>query len=130
MRPRHIHPGILLPLAAVLLFGCRDNPAGPGEFELQLEPEFELVVLPQEVRLVAGQAFKLSVMLKDRDGRLIPLPPGGAVSWSSSDAEIVEVGEDGTILARAEGLASITAGCDDRCAWATIYVAAPFVPNG
>lgn len=130
MRPGQLLRGILLPMAAVLLFGCRDNPTGPDEFDAQFEAEFDLVVLPQEVRLEAGQSFKLSVMLKDRDGRMIPLPPGGAVAWASSDTEIVEVGEDGTLVARAEGLASITAGCDGRCAWATIYVTAPFSPNG
>jgi hypothetical protein len=130
MRSSKLLPGILLPMAAVLLFGCRDNPAGPDEFGAQFEAEFELVVLPQEVRLEAGQSLKLSVMARDREGGLIPLTPGAAVAWSSSDEGIVEVGEDGTVVARAAGLASITAGCDGRCAWATIYVTPPFPPNG
>ena len=104
MRRNRTFPWTLLPLLVLLMFGCRDDPTGPAEYGAVLE----LTIVPGEVNLLAGQAFQLSVMIKDGQGRLIPLPPGDDVAWGSSDAQIAEVAADGTVLALADGQANIS----------------------
>jgi uncharacterized protein YjdB len=65
-------------------------------------------------------------MMKDGQGRLIPLPPGDDVAWGSSDADIAEVAADGTVLALADGQANITAGYNGQWASATVRVGNPY----
>jgi hypothetical protein len=125
MRRNSLFPRILLPLSVLLLFGCRDDATG---IEEEYKAEFELIVVPEEVRLLSGQSFQLSVMLKDRQGRLLPLPPGDQVAWGSSDPDIAEVSDDGTVLALAAGHVEISADRNGQCVWATVQVRDGWLP--
>lgn len=127
MRASNTVPKILLPLFALLLFGCRGDTTGPAEYESELQ--MQLVVVPGEVHIVAGQSFQLSAMVKDFEGRLFPLPPGDDPAWESSNPAIAEVSGDGKVIAFAEGQVHITAGCNGYCAGAIVYVSNPSAPG-
>lgn len=125
MRRSNMFPRTLLPLFVLLLFGCRDDATGPATYEV----DYQLIVIPAEISLMAGQTFQFSVMVQDDQGRLLPLPPGDEVTWGSSDPVVAKVADDGTVLALAEGGVNITAGCNGQRAWANVRVVG-YLPPG
>ena len=125
MRRSEMTPRILLPLFALLLFGCWDDATGPAEDEA----DYQLIVVPEEVSIMPGQSVQLLALARDGQGRLLPLPPGDEVAWESSDPGVAEVTADGTVRALAEGRVSIKAGCKSYCAGAIVHVTYPYAPG-
>lgn len=104
-----------------LLFGCREDRSHP--VGIKFDPQ--LVVVPEVVCLMAGEALQLSAFFEDDHGIFVPLPPGDAVSWESSNPAVAQVTKDGRVLALAEGEANITAGCRGYRATSMVRVSDP-----
>jgi hypothetical protein len=113
--------GALLLLGAVpLMFACRDDVTGPRNLD---EPEpagLHLAVVPGLVTIQVGQTVQLTAILKDSQGT--PLGGYSAMLWSSSNPGIASVSDRGAIRALAEGSVTITVGCGEYCAYATVTV--------
>ena len=119
MRRARFLPKKLLALSLVpFIFGCADDPISPAGPEISAR----MTILPRVICLTAGQSIRMLAVMEDDQGRLFPLPPGGEVVWESSAPAVVQVFDDGTVLAVAKGEAAITAGCSGYCASATIRV--------
>lgn len=104
-----------------LLFACREDKA--RLVELEFDPQ--LMVFPEVVCLQAGEAIQLSAYFADGRGVPLPLPPGDAVAWESSNPAVADVTGDGVVLAQAEGQANITAGSRGHQATAMVRVSDP-----
>ncbi|HEX6617437.1 MAG TPA: Ig-like domain-containing protein [Gemmatimonadales bacterium] len=84
-----------------------DEPTSPPE------PAGSLVVTPASVVLGVGMSRRLSVTVLDPTGAPVP---EAAVSFSSSDPDIAEVGADGLVSYAGPGQAEISATSDDLLA--------------
>jgi uncharacterized protein YjdB len=72
------------------------------------------------VVLQVGQTVQLTAMLKGPQGT--SLDGYSEIHWASSDPKVASVSDKGMIRAVAEGLVTITVGCGDYCAYATVTV--------
>src|SRR5438046_2228041 len=85
-----------------------------------------VTVAPGSASLTGGDNATFTAQLRDAAGNILS---NRSVSWSSTDASIVEItsvnGPSATILARAAGLASLRATSEGKTGEASISVAAP-----
>lgn len=84
-----------------------------------LAPVASVRVTPATVQLKQGLSATFTATPRDGNGDQIL---GRAVTWASSDEEVVEVLEDGTITALAVGNVTITATVDETVGEATVTV--------
>lgn len=106
--------------AILMLSACRDDIAGPRQLDKADPAGAYLAVAPGSVVLEVGQTVQLTAMLKSPQGT--PLDGYSEIHWTSSDTKVASVSAKGMIRAVAQGLATITAGCGDYCAYATVTV--------
>src|SRR5437879_539559 len=89
-------------------------------------PAATVTVVPGSASLTGGDNATFTAQLRDAAGNILS---NRSVSWSSTDASIVEItsvnGPSATILARAAGLASLRATSEGKTGEASISVAAP-----
>src|SRR6266480_4239327 len=89
-------------------------------------PVATVTVVPGSAGLTGGDNATFTAQLRDAAGNILS---NRSVSWSSTDASIVEItsvnGPSATILARAAGLASLRATSEGKTGEASISVAAP-----
>jgi len=89
-------------------------------------PVATVTVVPGSASLTGGDNATFTAQLRDAAGNILS---NRSVSWSSTDASIVEItsvnGPSATILARAAGLASLRATSEGKTGEASISVAAP-----
>jgi len=89
-------------------------------------PVATVTVVPGSASLTGGDNATFTAQLRDVAGNILS---NRSVSWSSTDASIVEItsvnGPSATILARAAGLASLRATSEGKTGEASISVAAP-----
>ncbi len=89
-------------------------------------PVATVTVVPGSASLTGGDNATFAAQLRDSAGNILS---NRSVSWSSTDASIVEItsvnGPSATILARAAGLASLRATSEGKTGEASISVAAP-----
>ena len=89
-------------------------------------PVATVTVVPGSASLTGGDNATFTAQLRDAAGNILS---SRSVSWSSTDASIVEItsvnGPSATILARAAGLASLRATSEGKTGEASISVAAP-----
>lgn len=106
---------------AVALLGtlsCGDGPAAPPP---PAPVAATVTVNPPSASLSAiGETVRLSADVRDGDGRALA---GAAVSWSSSDASVAEVGTSGQVMAAGNGTATIRATTGSVSGTATVTVA-------
>jgi len=117
MKRARIAAVLLVPAILLLVAGCDDGtPMETGFSDVQL------IIVPQEATLTAGETIQLSLMVRDAQGNLTPHPASLEARWQTSDAEIAKVTSDGTVTALGDGEVDVTAGCRGQCAWATVLV--------
>jgi uncharacterized protein YjdB len=97
--------------ALPVLYAC-DGPVPPKA--LSVSPVYTKVYVGQMVQLCATTT----------DGRDPKVVYGEPVKWSSTDASVAEVSEDGWVKALTPGNTTIAAGCQGYCGSARIMVAA------
>jgi uncharacterized protein YjdB len=68
-------------------------------------------ISPKEDTISAGESIHLAATVVDPDGSPVP---DVNVSWASLDDAIAEVGTDGVVVSRTEGIARITAASGDK----------------
>src|SRR6266702_3595112 len=89
-------------------------------------PVATVTVVPGSASLTGGDNATFTAQLRDAAGNILS---NRSVSWSSTDASVVEItsanGPSATILARAAGLASLRATSEGKTGEASISVAAP-----
>lgn len=97
-RPRSL--AALALLAATIALGCSDSSTiGPGKVTL-------IRISPDTVRLVVGEVDTVRAFPIDDKGAFLA---GKVVRWSSSNAAVATVDDDGTVTAVALGEADLTA---------------------
>ncbi len=89
------------------------------EVEVALEPA-SVEVEPAEAELSPGQTLQLTAVVRDAGGSEISVP----VEWSSSDASVATVSDEGLVEARDLGSAVIQATSGDQSGEAQIEVVA------
>jgi len=88
---------------AVLLCGCAD---------LALESEripTELVMVPEGGVFNEGEPTALQIVVKDQDGKVMPVPSWAPPAWEASDGSVAELSPDGTLTGRKGGSVRVTA---------------------
>ncbi len=115
---RHTTPAMALLsiLAIPLLTACSGDVTGPPA--LELSPP--LRVVPSTAAMRVGQTLELRALMRGDHGSWQIAPQ--TLGWQSSEPEVAEIDEDGTVRATAEGLVVITAECNGFCAYAQIRV--------
>lgn len=110
-------PGLAAAISVLLTLACGDEPSLPS----QPGPEpASLSLTTTTARLYAvGDTVRLAAEVRDKSGVVLT---GFAVSWATSDAAIVTVGQSGLVRAVAEGTATITATAGSASASASITV--------
>jgi len=94
-------------VAAVSLVGCQSGASNPAEPD---PPGSPLTVAPSYARLDGGQVIRLTATLAGPNhSRTAP----DNVRWSSADARIATVGQDGTVHALQAGRVQIVAEWQD-----------------
>lgn len=87
-----------------------------------LEPVDGVSVTPKQSTLYVGNAVQLNATLRDGHGDLIA---GRDVSWSSSDAAVAPVDDEGVVTAVGAGTTAITAASEGQNGSATVVVLEP-----
>jgi uncharacterized protein YjdB/alpha-tubulin suppressor-like RCC1 family protein len=85
-------------------------------------PVAKVVIAGAPESLFVGGTAKLTATAQDAKGK--PLP-GRDIAWSSSDPKVIGFGKDGTLTAKAEGIAKIKASCEGRQAEVAIKATLP-----
>jgi len=107
----------LAPVAAASVFGCQSG--ATHSFEPPPPPP-PLTVAPSQATLNGGQAIRLTASVALANGsRTTP----DNVRWSSADARIATVGQDGTVHASQAGRVQIIAEWQDSRGSSLIVVA-------
>ena len=92
-----------------LLCGCGGGPTASRDPVVPVEPDPVLtsmtIVLPLDT-LVAGTTYQAGVAALDQKSRVITV---ASIAWASGNVSLLRVAADGTVLAMAEGSASVTA---------------------
>jgi hypothetical protein len=107
--------GALFGLAALPLFlACEDDPISPSRGRLPEQQTIAMRVVPEWARIEVGETVQLRGLL-----------PGtqryGKIEWETSDPTIALV-NDGEVLGRAPGEATITATWDGHRGMARVAV--------
>lgn len=98
------------------------NNAEPTNASLPEGTAVSLALSPGTLLLPGvGESAALEPVFVDEDGGQVR----GDATFATSDGDVVEVADDGTITARAIGSARITASSGELSATATVYVARP-----
>ena len=90
-------------VGAVVLSGCAD---------LSLEADrmpAEITIVPDRQRIVEGEPTRLQVIVRDRNGREMPVPGWAPPVWNVSEGS-ARVGPDGTLDAKQGGWVGVSAG--------------------
>lgn len=107
---------LLLQAGGTPLFSARavdDEPAAQEE-EIAV-PAQSISIYPGELWMRAGEQSQLTASVLPEDAT-------DAVSWSSDNAAVCSVGEDGTVTASGDGSATVTAQAGDVSAVCTVHV--------
>src|SRR5687767_10214643 len=96
-------------LPALALAGASWMVVACGETVLQIDPAdvVELLISTDSARIGVGRTFDLDVLTLDQDHGLLVI--AGAVGWSSSNAGVVTVDENGMLSGESVGTASVVA---------------------
>jgi acetyl esterase/lipase len=89
------------------------------EADATAPPVAEVIVTPDRVTFLVDQTVALQAEAQDAQGQPLPDAP---VAWSSSDPDVVTVGNDGTVTAVGTGTATITATSGDGSGTADVTV--------
>lgn len=116
MRP--ILHTILWPAAMVAVAGCGDLAMNPDQ-----EPA-KLGLTPEDTLMTAGDAGKLTLLVFDRDGNLLPdPPPSWAVpTWEWTDSSALEIESDGQFVAHEGGDLRVTAHLAGLSVWTGLRI--------
>ena len=76
----------------------------------------------ETITLIEGESEVLVAKIEPEDAT------DKTITWSSSNAQIAAVGDDGEVIAIKEGEATITAKAGDKSATCKVKVNAPFIP--
>ena len=110
-------------VALVAVLGCGDGgPSQPGEPSGPVVTT--IVVNGPKVALQVGASFALTADVRDQAGTAMT---GKTVVWSSANASIASVSNDGILTAQSPGAASITATVEGKSGSANVTVASPAV---
>jgi trimeric autotransporter adhesin len=82
-------------------------------------PVATVTVTPPEVTLLPEQTARFTATLRDADGNILT---GREVVWSSDPTVVASVTQDGTVTARAPGVATITATSEGKRGSAAVTV--------
>ena len=83
-----------------------DGKSGSAQITVTRPPVASVTVSPASLTMTVGDQGQLSVAVRDAAGHVLT---DRAVSWQSSRGDIVEVRQDGSVVAHAPGHADITA---------------------
>lgn len=101
--------------------GGGENPTSPDPGPDPDPSAASVSVSPSSDSVTAlGDTTRFSAVVRDQNGDALP---DVAVAWSSSDASVVSVGDDGEAVARANGTAEIVASAEGLADTAAITVA-------
>lgn len=110
--PRSVRSVVLL--ASILIAAC-DSATAPAPVPTSV------VITPSPLAFTAiGQSETLSAQVRDQNGEVMPAV---AVTWSSSAPTVVEVSVSGSVTARGNGTAQVTARAGSATGSATVEVA-------
>jgi hypothetical protein len=117
---------LLVSLSVVL--GCDGSGTGPGPDAMAA---VSVEVSPARVFLTEGLGWELTAAAYTKDG----LPTTRTVEWSTSDARVARVDDDGRVTALAPGQATVTARLDKASGTAEVMVVddwatLPFTSDG
>jgi uncharacterized protein YjdB len=104
----------LLPLF-LLALACHKDATGPVE-------RTTLFVTPSALTLSVGDSLPPSVVAVQRQHPDGEVSPAGSVSWSSSDASVVAVSANNSLVARGTGFVVLTARSGSATAYLSITV--------
>jgi hypothetical protein len=114
MRRERARLATLLPLLALPLLGCGDEPLGiedGARKPTSVEPSLgfqELTLDPFHPAVEAGGSIRLTACWRSSSGTYVwPVTSPWKVTWVTEHPEIAEVTEDGLVNARSRGLAII-----------------------
>ena len=93
----------MIVVASVLLLACSDFTLEVSRVPATLELE------PQCVQVVSGSPVQLEVVVRDREGDVMPVPSWVPVSVQVSDPSIAQVGDDLVMKASGGGTVVVTA---------------------
>src|SRR5690348_4558368 len=88
-------------------------------------PVATVTISPASVSLLVGGTATLAAQLRDAQGNTLT---GRAVAWSTSNANVASVSQDGTVTALAVGQAEISATSEGVRGIAAVVVTAPVAP--
>ena len=111
-------------LAAALLIlaaacGSDSSTTDPGAKPPPVVSVASVDVTPQTAEMIAGQTTKLNATPRDAAGNALT---GRAISWTSSNANVASVDNNGTVTGVVAGNATITASSEGKSAAAAITV--------
>lgn len=116
---RGVPPVLLLGAGTLTLAACGDatpsepEPAEPEVTQIEVDP-------PADTLFALDDTVRLTAMARDPSGEVVA---DASFEWSSSDTDVVVVGDDGLATAVGNGLATITAVAQDAEAAAELAVA-------
>ena len=88
-----------------------DNKVGSTRVKVMSKPVASVFVTPSSLALDAGQSTQLTATTYDVNGDVVT---GRTISWSTSNAGVATVSEDGVVTTVAAGSAEITANAQGR----------------
>lgn len=118
MLNNRIGPLAVLPLYA-FMWACGSGDAGPVEPEDPPAPIASLELERGAVTVAMMQDFELVAVARDAAGTILT---GRPIRWTSSDSAVVTVGDDGTVIGRQRGSATVVATAEGKSAAAEIRV--------
>lgn len=101
-----------------LLAGCAsDGPATP-----ERPPVATVAITTHPTEIVVGASMPLIAQLRSADGEVLT---DRSIAWTSENADIATVSENGTLTARTAGVARIVAASEGRTGRTNVRVIAP-----
>ncbi len=85
-------------------------------------PVTSIALNKEEITLTEGESFSLTASISPSDAT------DKSVNWSSSNATVAQVSQNGLVQAMKEGIARITASCSDRSAVCVVIVKPAIIP--
>lgn len=95
-----------------------EGKSGTAAVEVKV-PVSTVVVTPEQATIAVSESVQLNAATLDADGTELP---DRAVTWSSSDPDILIVSETGLVTGLADGAATVTATSEGQSGSATITV--------
>jgi uncharacterized protein YjdB len=108
---------------SVLIAATLDGKRGVAQITVTPIPLAALLVTPRDPIIGIGESIQLHANPVDERGMTLP---DRAVTWSTSNPDVVAVSERGVVLGRALGTAKVTAQCEEKIV--TLNVSARPVP--